>query len=151
MWQSDNVATKKLWYFKGREAESSCCKGCFGYVAGFHGMTETQQRGALHFHVLLYGSLTPKLLELAAGSPNLEKVVADALDTMYCAKIPQAFHIQDYMGKGMKKNYLKSAKENCKFPKFPPKATQSPPLPCDANREDWNNFFHEAISFAPLR
>jgi len=41
--QSDNFATKKSWYFKGTEAKNPRKKGCFGYVTGFHGMTETQQ------------------------------------------------------------------------------------------------------------
>ena len=72
MRQSDKSMQRKTWYFKDNDPKSPHHKGCFGYITGFHGMTETQQRGALHFHVLLYGSLTPKLLELAAGTPLLE-------------------------------------------------------------------------------
>ena len=45
--QSDYCATKKSWYFRGTEAKNPRKKGCFGYVTGFHGMTETQQVSVL--------------------------------------------------------------------------------------------------------
>jgi len=141
--QSDNSVTRKSWYFKGTDAKSPNHKGCFGHVTGFHGMTETQQRGALHFHVLLYGSLTPKLLELGTGSAKLTEEIAKALDSMYTAEIPKAYHVRDYLGKAMKGNYRRGAKENCKFPKFPPKATQCPPLPKE--KEAWDRCFSETV------
>ncbi len=38
-------------------------KGIFGYITAFFGMIETQARGALHFHVIIWGGISPKLLE----------------------------------------------------------------------------------------
>jgi len=141
--QSDNSVTRKTWYYKGTDAKSPNHKGCFGHVTGFHGMTETQQRGALHFHVLLYGSLTPRLLELGTGSSKLTEEISKALDSMYTAEIPKSYHVRDYLGKAMKKNYRSGAKENCKFPKFPPKAIQCPPSPED--QEQWDRCFCETV------
>ena len=144
MRHSEDSPLKKSWYFKGTEDGSPRKKGCFGYVTGFHGMTETQQRGALHFHVLLYGSLTPKLLELSAGTPELEEAVGEALDSMYTAQIPRSFHVRDHLSKAMKNNYRRGAKENCKCPKFAPMATRPPPDPTDS-QEEWRRFFYETV------
>ena len=145
MRHSDNFMQRKTWYFKGNDPKSRQHKGCFGYVTGFHGMTEAQQRGALHFHVLLHGSLTPKLLELAAGTPILQEEVSSAIDSMHSAEIPMSFHVRNYMSKSMKTNHRKGLKENCKFPKFPPKATQVPPMPGAGNSERWEIFFWETV------
>jgi hypothetical protein len=46
--QSSNDSKQvRSWYFKENK------KGIFGYITAFFGMIETQQRGALHFHVII--------------------------------------------------------------------------------------------------
>ena len=142
---SNDSKTVKTWYFKGKEPNSARRKGIFGHVTAFFGVTETQQRGALHFHCLLYGGLTPKLLERAASVPELSVAVGNALNTMYTAELPRSFHVRDHFAKVMKNNYRKGAKENCKVPYTPPPVTCTPPLPSTATREEWKKFFWETV------
>ena len=142
---SNDSKTVKTWYFKGSEPNSNRHKGVFGYATAFFGVTETQQRGALHSHCLVYGGLTPKLLERAASVPELSEAVAGALNTMYSAKIPRSFHVRDHFAKLMKNNYRKKAKENCRVPYSPPMATCTPPIPSNASCELWKRFMWETV------
>lgn len=45
-------------------------------------------KGALHFHVILFGGITPKLLEESRGFPDFCKSISKVLDSMYQSKIP---------------------------------------------------------------
>ena len=57
---SKNVRT---WYYESNESNAPRHKGIFGNVLACFGMVQTQQRGALKYHVLLWGGINPKLLE----------------------------------------------------------------------------------------
>jgi hypothetical protein len=76
---SKQTKSPKQWYFRNHQAEG--CPhhtGIFGDITAFFGTIETQQRGALHFHVLLWGGLTPKLLENSVDFPKLESKISAA-------------------------------------------------------------------------
>jgi hypothetical protein len=91
---SKQTKSPKQWYFRNHQAEG--CPhhtGIFGDITAFFGTIETQQRGALHFHVLLWGGLTPKLLENSVDFPKLESKISAALDSMYQAEAPLSHHI----------------------------------------------------------
>ena len=52
------------WFFKSKASNCPHHKGIFGQVTrSFFGCIETQARGALHFHIILWGGLEPKLLQ----------------------------------------------------------------------------------------
>jgi hypothetical protein len=67
------TSSKKVttWFFKAKASNCTHHKGIFGWVQCFYGSIETQACGALHFHVLIWGGLEPKLLHNAAYIPAL--------------------------------------------------------------------------------
>jgi hypothetical protein len=65
--------TRRQWYFMDHSKDSPHHTGIFGDISAFFGTIETQQRGALHFHVLLWGGLIPRLMEKAIDFNILEK------------------------------------------------------------------------------
>jgi len=68
-------------------------KGIFGHVHAYYGMHETQHRGSLHYHVIVYGGLSPELLDAAGGIPSLCATVTAALDKLYKAELPPSVHL----------------------------------------------------------
>jgi len=68
--------------------------GVFGVPVASFGVTEEQARGSLHMHIVTWGSLPPRLLQQAAGIPDLVRVIATALDTMFSAVLDSNIHIQ---------------------------------------------------------
>ena len=74
-------------------------KGIFGHVYAGDGVTETQARSALHFHLILFGGLNPRLLQNVAGLDDLCIEVANALDSMYTAELPRTVHVADMIEK----------------------------------------------------
>ena len=147
-------------HFKCRE------KGIFGRITAFFGMTETQQRKALHFHVILWGGLLPKLLkkvacvlppeesmgQTQAQLQKLCKEVQTALDSLCSATLPANLHVQNHMFSEMKQTdkglaLLKKVRDKHK----PIQAFSVPLLPSSrvANKEDekmeWKRFFWKCV------
>ena len=75
-------------YYKNKNT-----KGLFGYTTGACLVTETQQRHDLHGHILLFGSLSPALLQSAAPFPNICNTIAMAIEKMYRQSISRNIHI----------------------------------------------------------
>ena len=78
-------------------------KGVFGNILAMHGVHETQVRGALHFHVILWGGITPKLLEGAAECQEVCDKVSKVLDTMYTAQLPRGLLLRYIIQQEMRK------------------------------------------------
>ena len=97
-----NSGQKRTWYFKSKATNSPRHKGIFGYVVAYFGCVETQARGALHFHLILWGGITPNLLEKAASFSDVCVTIQKALDSMYCAEIPRSVHARDILVEKMK-------------------------------------------------
>jgi hypothetical protein len=74
---------KKAYYFKSKHPNNPHHKGIFGHVTAVCGCIETQARGALHIHVVIYGGLKPRLLEDCVGFDGLCHAVTSILDSMY--------------------------------------------------------------------
>ena len=99
-----NSGQKRTWYFKSKAHNSPHHKGIFGYVVAHFGCIETQARGALHFHIILWGGISPNLLEKAASMPEVCTWIEEALDTMYTAEIPRSIHVRDMITQKMKES-----------------------------------------------
>merc|ERR1712127_677465 len=69
--------------------------GISGTNIACFGKTETTGRGSLHFHVVLWGGISPDFLELMSDLPELCKQVGNVLDSMYSASIPKNHHAVD--------------------------------------------------------
>ena len=112
---SKNVRT---WFFQSKKNNSPHHKGIFGHVTAVFGGIETQARGALHFHLLIWGSIPPKVLHWASYIPEIRAKVQAALDKMYCAQIPKDLHVKDMMLRSMKSSLSSTG------PKLLPKASK---------------------------
>jgi hypothetical protein len=145
---SKQTKSPKQWYFRNHSAEG--CPhhtGIFGDITAFFGTIETQQRGALHFHVLLWGGLTPKLLESSVDFPALEAKISAALDSMYQAEAPLSHHILHGINEAHKNIRKLDPNEKPSYDKFPTLNTprvllQSPP---PTWRENFSGFFNRTI------
>jgi hypothetical protein len=108
-----------------------------GAPVAYLGVTETTGGGSLHFHMVLWGGLSPDILELVADLPELCDHVASVLDSTYCATLPRAVHVRDLVAKDLKQNCDSS-------PAFKRRdaaasAMQIPPDPAEA-REEFKDF-----------
>jgi hypothetical protein len=90
--------TNRTTYYRDR------ARGLFGDILAFYGMTEAQARGSLHYHCLLFGSLSPKLLQGAANMDDLCKVIAESLDKMYSAELPREAHVYNLITTCMRRD-----------------------------------------------
>ena len=97
-----NSSQKRTWHFKSNAANSPHHKGVFGHAAAYFGCIETQARGALHFHIVLWGGITPDLLEKAASFPEVCTSIQKALDSMFVAHLPRSVHLKNMLAKKMK-------------------------------------------------
>ena len=102
----DNSKRVRTWYFKSNASNCPHHKGVFGHITSYFGATETQDRGALHFHVILWGGVTPKLLENSVGLPTVCKHIQKALDSQYVASMPLEEHLKHLLFKSMKQTSL---------------------------------------------
>ena len=137
----DDSKTVRTWYFKGQEENNPRHKGIFGHVTAFFGMTETQQRGALHFHVIIWGGITPKLLEKAASIEDICKHIQMALDSMYTAEVPLGVHVAQFCKDQMKK----SALGRQMIPNKNTRQSQCIPPSPHASQTEWKMFFYKSI------
>ena len=94
---SHNSGQKRTWYFKSRASNSPHHKGLFGYVTAHFGCIETQARGALHFHLVLWGGITPNLLEKGASFLDVCKSIEKAWNSMLVAHLPRSVHVKDIL------------------------------------------------------
>ena len=97
-----NSGQKKTTYFRSSDLNNAHHKGIFGYTTALSGCIETQARGALHIHIIVYGGLKPKLLEDCVGFKPLCEVVSSVLDSMYTASMPLSAHIENFLLTKMK-------------------------------------------------
>ena len=137
-----NSTQKRTWYFKSKAQNSPHHKGIFGHVTAFFGCVETQARGALHFHIVLWGGITPNLLEKAASFPQLCSEIQNALDTMYVAQIPRSVHM-----KGMLVQKMKETPEGrASLPTFAKIYPSMKHIPSPKMQETWKKeLFHTML------
>ena len=77
--------------------------GINGTGWAFFGKSETTGSGSLHFHVVNWGGLSPKLIESVSNIPELCRKVATILNSQYCACLDRLDHLKDLTVKNMKK------------------------------------------------
>eukprot|EP00957_Ditylum_brightwellii_P074765 5682038-Ditylum_brightwellii.AAC.1 len=70
-------------------------KGAFGQAIASYAMIEESDRKSLHIHCLLWGSLSPKVLQAAATYLYLWEEIACILDSMYVFQGPKVAMYED--------------------------------------------------------
>ena len=94
--RADTNSTKKTRYYRGPDS-----KGIFGHLLSYYGVHETQLRGALHIHLLLFGSIDTEVLEYISSFKDICAEAAKVLESMYCAELPREIHVRDIIRKKM--------------------------------------------------
>ena len=108
-----------------------------GTPLGYLGVNETTGGGSLHFHVVLWGGLSPDILELVADLPELCKQVGSVLDSTYNATLPREVHVRDLVTKDLKQNCDSS--QSFKRRDAAASSMQVPPDPAEA-RDEFRDF-----------
>jgi hypothetical protein len=65
-------------------------RGVLSKIIAYYGVIESQGRGTLHLHILLWGALPPFLLQKCAEFDDLVEVISRALDSMVSAEISKS-------------------------------------------------------------
>ena len=71
---------------------SQPCVMCGQHCAAFYGVTETQGRGALHMHGILFCTVGPQLLQRCQADPQLASKLAALIDSVIVAQLPEDVH-----------------------------------------------------------
>jgi len=108
--------------------------GITGTNIAYFGKTETTGRGSLHFHVVLWGGISPDFLELISDMPELCKRVGSILESMYSASLTKEQHVADLATKEADKlcSYQDDTKPTRRT--MTPQAMQISPDPLDKSR-----------------
>ena len=134
-------------YFKctsGYKGNKFNQKGIFGHILAYYGTHEAQHRGTLHFHVILYGGISPEILDAVGGITDLCNTVSKVLNTMYKSEIPPSYHLAKFLG-----NYQSTSPDLKEMLKK--KITQSDiPSFCEtpkpSNKRKWIDFTNNIVS-----
>jgi hypothetical protein len=89
MYSSGNIRSSKVRktkFFKSRS------KGLLGRALAAYGCNEDHAKGTLHYHLLLWTGLQPRILQRAAGIEDLCTAVEATLNSMYCADASRVQH-----------------------------------------------------------
>jgi len=76
--------------------------GVFGTPYGFYAVIEAQGRGALHYHLLFWGSYAPHVLSQAANMPEFKTRLEQALKTQTVAELPREMHVDRLRARGLR-------------------------------------------------
>ena len=118
-----------------RSTPDSFKKGALGKMVAHFGSIETQGRGALHYHAVVWTTLTPKLLETAADKNEFIEHIRSVIDSIVRAQIPLDVHEQA-------KNDKENGKPATRF------GLECPPLPREDESDEeyfkrYNDFVHK--------
>jgi len=78
-------------------------KGVFGTALGALGVHETQARGALHLHCVLFGGVPPDVLKKLSHVPMMHDAVCQVLDSHFSSSVPRPVHVRQIIQREMKK------------------------------------------------
>ena len=95
---TEGVTSRKSRYYKSRN------KGVFGHTLAYFGMVEDHQKGTLHYHILLFGSVSPYVLHRFASLPSICDQISTTLESMFKAKLPVNKHIRHLIPKLFRKH-----------------------------------------------
>ncbi len=65
-------------------------------------MVEAQGRGALHYHLLFWGTYAPHILSQAAAREEFRTRLEEALKTQTVAELPRELHVQRLRARGLR-------------------------------------------------
>jgi hypothetical protein len=108
--QVSGETERKTRYYK-------CRKGVFGHTLGVIGVIEDHSKGTIHFHLLIYGGLSPYLLQRFAAMESVCVHISSVLDKMYNAELPYKDHLSPVFRRVLEKE-KKTLKLDIDMPKY---------------------------------
>ena len=91
-------SVRKVRYFKSNG------KGICGFTLAFNGTVEDHTKGTLHYHLIIYGSLPPYILQRLANLEEICNSVSKALDTIFRAQLPTNIHARHMIHRILRSN-----------------------------------------------
>ena len=112
------------------------------YMHSYFGCVEVQQRGALHFHILVWGGIPPSILETGSFLPQLSETISHVLNSMFCAEMPSEYHLQDLVLRAMK--HTRTGIQHYPKSKLCHASMKHIPL-YSASTENWNHHLYTSL------
>jgi hypothetical protein len=78
----EGLTMRKTKYFKHRK------KGIFGTALAYYGVNEAHAKGNMHFHLVIWGGISSKVLHKYGGVPRICEAISTALNSMHKATLP---------------------------------------------------------------
>ena len=94
----EGETVRKTKYFKDRG------KGIFGHLLSYFGTVEDHQKGTLHYHVILYGGVSPYVLQRLSRLQDICDSVSSVLGTFFRAKMSQKCHARHLIHRILRKS-----------------------------------------------
>jgi ATP-dependent DNA helicase PIF1 len=66
--------------------------GCLGVLTNYFMVFEAQGRGALHFHALFWGSISPEVLQTYSHDPEASEKLGEWFDSVWSGSLSQTSH-----------------------------------------------------------
>ena len=88
-------------YYMQSSSRKEFVGGLFGHMCGALGVTGAQARSALHLRLILFGGLSPNMLEKVCSFKDIGEIVSNALYTKFCTELPQSVHVCDLIEKNL--------------------------------------------------
>ena len=119
-------------------------KGVFGTCTNVIGVHETQARGTLHLHCIIFGGLPPELLKKCSHVPSIHEAIQTVLDSHFSAAVPKAVHARQIVENVMKKD--EKWRSRVLNQKIPPMFTTCP-SPLTNQTEFFNRLYDNCLSY----
>jgi hypothetical protein len=105
--RTDGVSSRRTRYYRSK-------KGMFGYAIYLLAVTESHDKGTLHWHANLLAGPSPQLMQRFSSLPEICTQIAAVLDSIYRATLEPSVHSSLYV-----KRYLRQ--QHYQFPSLIPK------------------------------
>ena len=70
------------------DGQSTTRRGVLGKIRAYYGVTEAQARGALHLHLLVWGEISPRMMQRFAHDPSFQRSIAQVIDSLVSTELP---------------------------------------------------------------
>ena len=82
---------------KTRRSNPTKKRGIIGKIHGAFGVNESQARGALHMHLLIWGGLPPSLLQYGGSTERLKRAIVKQINLMLRAYLSPESHVNSML------------------------------------------------------
>ena len=82
---------------KTRRSNPTKKRGIIGKIHGAFGVNESQARGALHMHLLIWGGLPPSLLQYGGSTERLKRAIVKQINLMLRAYVSPESHVNSML------------------------------------------------------